>query len=306
MTKRDKRGLGRGLSALMQEVDLGPTQTAVDSAPADTSAPAPKRGDLRVPIERIRPNPDQPRRSFAPEALEELAASIREKGVIQPLIVRVDPSDASLYQIVAGERRWRAAQQAQLHELPVIVREFTDIEVLEIGIIENIQRADLNALEEALGYRQLIDRFGHSQDRVAEAMGKSRSHITNMMRLLSLPDAVQQMIRQGMISAGHARALINTPDPHALALEIYNKGLSVRQAEALAGGAKPKKPSDPAKSAPSKDADTRAIETDLSVSLGMKVEIAHDADKGSGRLTINYADLDGLDVLMRRLGGGKD
>ncbi|MCV2876015.1 ParB/RepB/Spo0J family partition protein [Rhodobacteraceae bacterium XHP0102] len=306
MSKRDKRGLGRGLSALMQDIDTGATTDAV-AAPKGTAvaggATTTRRADAKLPIERIRPNPDQPRRNFTPEALEELAASIKEKGIIQPLIVRPDPDHDGDYQIVAGERRWRASQMAQLHELPIIIRDFTDVEVLEIAIIENIQRADLNPVEEAMGYRQLIDRFGHTQEKLAEAMGKSRSHIANLMRLLQLPDDVQDMLRAGRLSAGHARALITTPNPSELAREIIAKGLSVREAEKLAqsSGDKPKvtRPD-----AARKDADTRAIEADLSAALGMKVDIQHDAASGTGKMSIAYKDLEALDDLMRRLGGG--
>lgn len=306
MSKRDKRGLGRGLSALMQDIDTGATTDAVaapQGAAVAGGATTTRRADAKLPIERIRPNPDQPRRNFTPEALEELAASIKEKGIIQPLIVRPDPDHDGDYQIVAGERRWRASQMAQLHELPIIIRDFTDVEVLEIAIIENIQRADLNPVEEAMGYRQLIDRFGHTQEKLAEAMGKSRSHIANLMRLLQLPDDVQDMLRAGRLSAGHARALITTPNPSELAREIIAKGLSVREAEKLAqsSGDKPKvtRPD-----AAGKDADTRAIEADLSAALGMKVDIQHDAASGTGKMSIAYKDLEALDDLMRRLGGG--
>ena len=212
---KERRGLGRGLSALMADV-----------APPEPGDAAPRRSQQAIPVDRIHPNPDQPRRTFQREALDELAASIREKGVIQPLILRADPSNPEAYQIVAGERRWRAAQIARLHEVPAIVREFDDLEVLEIAIIENIQRADLNAIEEAAGYRQLMDRFGHTQEKLAEALGKSRSHIANTMRLLTLPDLVQDMVAEGKLSAGHARALVTASDPLALAREVADRGLS--------------------------------------------------------------------------------
>lgn len=182
----ERRGLGRGLSALMADI-----QVEVDAGQG-----AARRPDLLVPVEKLMPNPNQPRRDFGPEALEDLAASIRQKGVIQPLIVRPMP-DGDRYEIVAGERRWRASQLAQLHEVPVIVREFDDTEVLEVAIIENIQRADLNAIEEAMGYRQLMDRFGHTQEKLAEALSRSRSHIANLLRLLQLPDDVQAWLREG-------------------------------------------------------------------------------------------------------------
>lgn len=289
MTERkDRRGLGRGLSALMADVQ---------SQAPDTP---PSRADLVLAIELLHPNPDQPRRHFAPEALEELAASIRAKGVIQPLIVRPAPDREGHYQIVAGERRWRAAQMAGVHELPVLIRSFTDTEVLEIAIIENIQRADLNPLEEALGYRQLMDRFGHTQERLASALGKSRSHIANLLRLLGLPEAVQTHLREGRLTAGHARTLVTAEDPAALAAQIIARGLSVRQAEALARGSANRPPSKPRGAA--KDADTRVLEQDLSANLGMAVVIDHRPD-GEGRVTIRYRDLEQLDALCQLLGG---
>ena len=284
-----KRGLGRGLSALMGEMD----------APAETS----RRADTRVPVEKLRPNPDQPRRTFDGDALNELASSIREKGIIQPLLVREKPLGSGGYEIIAGERRWRAAQMAQLHEVPVIVREFSDTEVLEIAIIENIQRADLNPVEEALGYRQLMDRFGHTQEKVAEALGKSRSHITNLLRLLTLPDEVLSYLRDGKISAGHARALVVMDDPAALARRVVNEGLSVREVEKLAKeGRAPKteKPAGP-KPASDKSADTKALEGELSASLGMKVEIGHKEGDEAGTVTVRFKSLEELDDLCRIL-----
>jgi ParB family transcriptional regulator, chromosome partitioning protein len=296
MQKRDRKGLGRGLSALM--ADIQPVETAVAEAPAP-------RGERLIPVERIAPNPDQPRRAFSEDALSELAASIREKGIIQPLIVRPDPAGGGGYQIVAGERRWRAAQRAQVHEVPVIVRDFDDTEVLEVAIIENIQRADLNPVEEAQGYRQLMDRFGHTQEQLASAMGKSRSHIANLMRLLGLPGDVLDMLRDGLLSAGHARALITTGNPSELARQAVAKGLSVREVEKLAkiggasgkGGRPPKPPVE-------KDADTRALEGDLSAALAMTVSIDHDQAHGNGTLSIKYKDLTELDDLIRILNAG--
>ncbi len=296
MEKKTKsRGLGRGLSALMADV------TPEDSSTAD----APRRADMVVPIERIHPNPDQPRRSFTPEQLQELADSIKEKGVIQPLIVRPRPGDEGAYEIVAGERRWRASQMAQLHEIPVIVRQYDDTEVLEVAIIENIQRADLNPVEEAAGYKQLMDKFGHTQEKLSEVLGKSRSYIANLVRLLSLPDEVQGYLRDGALSTGHARALITADDPAALARQVIKKGLSVRETEKLAkkgaapsgnSGAKPAKAT-----AREKDADTKALEGDLSAGLGMKVEINHHSGQESGRITISYDTLEQLDDLCMRL-----
>ncbi|MGB8622941.1 MAG: ParB/RepB/Spo0J family partition protein [Paracoccaceae bacterium] len=291
--KPERRGLGRGLSALMADVNLNE-----ESASADDSSP--RRADLTLPVEKLVPNPEQPRRRFSEEALEELAASIREKGIIQPLIVRESKHESGSFEIVAGERRWRAAQLAQLHNIPVIVRDLDDSEVLEVAIIENIQRADLNPVEEAQGYRQLMDRFGHTQERLAEALSKSRSHIANLMRLLSLPEDVQEHLREGRISAGHARALITTDDPSALARQVISKGLSVRETEKLAK--KPKsKPKDTGGSKPEKDADTRALEQDLSANLKMKVSVDHDTEKGNGKLVINYGTLEELDELCRVL-----
>ncbi len=291
--KSKSRGLGRGLSALMAEVP--------EEAGGGTTN-SPRNAELRVPIERVLPNPEQPRRHFDTVKLADLAESVREKGIIQPLIVRPDPKTDGSYQIVAGERRWRAAQKVKLHEVPVIVREFNDIEVLEVAIIENIQRADLNPVEEAAGYRQLVEKFGHTQEKLAQALGKSRSHIANQMRLLTLPKDVQQMLSAGDLSAGHARALITSEDPSRLAREIVKKGLSVRDAERLAKqSAIPATGRSSKRQKRSKDADTVAIERDLSANLRMKVEIDHVAGGESGQLTISYKSLDDLDDLCQRL-----
>lgn len=284
--KLERRGLGRGLSALMAEVSAAPSDTVQT------------RGQVqRIGIEQLVPNPNQPRRHFDETALAELAASIREKGVIQPLIVR---PKGELFEIVAGERRWRAAQRAQVHELPVVVRDFTDTEVLEIGIIENIQRTDLNPIEEASGYRSLIERFGHTQEKLAEAMGKSRSHIANLMRLLSLPDEVQALLRDGKLSVGHARALITADDPAMLARKVVLEGLSVRQTEALLK-APNSQPAARKKPRSEKDADTRGLESDLSAVLDMKVEIDH-RDDGKGTMTIRYLSMEQLDRLCAIIG----
>jgi ParB family chromosome partitioning protein len=259
-----------------------------------------------VPIERISPNPEQPRKRFDQGDLDDLAASIKEKGVIQPLIVRA--RDDGSFEIVAGERRWRASQIAQLHELPVIVRSFTDVEVLEVAIIENIQRADLNSVEEAAGYRQLMDKFGHTQEKMAEALGKSRSHIANLLRLLNLPESVLEMLRAGDLSAGHARALVPAEDPVKLAKLIVKGGLSVRAAEALVkkqqlGTDDNIFSKEAAKPKAEKDADTKALEGDLSASLGMKVELAHKPGQEAGQMTVHYKSLDDLDDLCRKLSG---
>lgn len=291
--KADRRGLGRGLSALMADINL--TSDTTDGGPAP-------RPDLLVPVEDIAPNPDQPRRHFDMPALQDLADSIRQKGIIQPLILR-PISGPTKYEIVAGERRWRAAQIAQLHAVPAILREFSDAEVLEIAIIENIQRADLNAIEEALAYRQLMDRFGHTQEKLAEALSRSRSHIANLLRLLTLPEDVQSMVAGGALSAGHARALITVPNALELALKVVGKGLSVRETEDLVrksatAGLKPRRSARGGE----KDADTRALEADLSAGLEMGVNIDHDPS-GGGKLTITYRTLDQLDLLCAALSG---
>lgn len=295
--RNERRGLGRGLSALMADV----VQTAT---PAADEADAPRRADLRVPVERLEPNPNQPRRDFSEEALAELALSIREKGIIQPLIVRNNPRKSDSYEIVAGERRWRAAQIAQLHDVPVLLRDFDDTEVLEIAIIENIQRADLNPIEEAMGYRQLMDRFGHTQEKLSEALSKSRSYIANLLRLLSLPAEVQSWLREGRLSAGHARALITSDDPVALARQVIARGLSVRETERLAKTAGGKSQTARRARHPEKDADTRVLEQDLSANLGMAVVIDHQGHDG-GRITITYKTLDQLDELCQLLGGAR-
>lgn len=288
--KIERRGLGRGLSALM--ADVGATTPAADARN--------RRSDVLVPVELIEPNPNQPRRDFPQEGLEDLAASIREKGVIQPLIVRDNPRKTGSYEIVAGERRWRAAQIAQLHEVPVLVRQVSDSELLELAIIENIQRADLNPLEEAMGYRQLMDRFGHTQEKLAEALSKSRSHIANLLRLLTLPDAVLGWLREGKLSAGHARALITSSNPTELAREVITKGLSVRETERLAKVPNQRKGSGASRHRSDKDADTRVLEQDLSANLCMKVVIDHKGQDG-GSLIITYKDLDQLDQLCQVL-----
>lgn len=289
-----KRGLGRGLSALM--ADVNETETVAQKGPS--------AADQLIPIEQISPNPDQPRKQFVQDDLDDLAASIKEKGVLQPLIVR--QTGEQKFEIVAGERRWRAAQMAQLHALPVIVREFSDIEVLEVAIIENIQRADLNAAEEAAGYRQLMDKFGHTQEKMAEALGKSRSHIANLLRLLNLPEPVLALLRNGQLSSGHARALIPAQDPEKLAQQVIKGGLSVRATEALVkneqSGSTDKKQSAGSLSS-EKDADTKALEGDLAANLGMKVSLSHKPGQENGQLSIQYKSLDELDELCRLLGG---
>ena len=286
----EKKGLGRGLSALLADV-------ATEDRPGTGTAPT---GSRMIPIERIRPNPNQPRRDFAEKDMQDLAASIREKGVIQPLILRPHPRDPNEYEIVAGERRWRAAQLANVHELPVIVRDLSDTEVLELAIVENIQRADLNAAEEAMGYRQLMDRFGHTQERLAEALGKSRSHIANLLRLLTLPEPVLDMLRAGKLSAGHARALVTAANPEALARQVVDRDLSVRQTEQLARAVATPKAARPPR-ADGKDADTRALEEDLTANLRLKVSIEHRPGQQSGEVRIRYGTLEELDGLCQLL-----
>lgn len=292
-SKSAKRGLGRGLSALMADLDL--------DTPGE---PKPTKDRTMVPIEQITANPDQPRRHFDPAALQELAESLRQRGVLQPLIVRKHPRDEGLYQIVAGERRWRAAQMAQLHELPVIIRDLTDTEVLEVAIIENIQRADLNAIEEAASFRQLMDRFGHTQEKLAEALNKSRSHIANLLRLLTLPDPVQDYVKDGRLTAGHARALITADNAATLARRVIDGGLSVRETEDLVrrqGKNTTSGEKSQSRRKGDKDADTRALEGDLSAQLKMAVTIDH-APHGGGTISITYKNLEELDRLCQLLG----
>ncbi|KIT14971.1 ParB/RepB/Spo0J family partition protein [Jannaschia aquimarina] len=284
-----RRGLGRGLSALMADLE----------DPGGSSDTGTQR---TLPIEALEPNPDQPRRRFDDDALHDLAASIREKGLLQPIIVRPHPNQTDRYQVVAGERRWRASQLAQIHEVPVIVRDLDDQSVLEIAIIENVQRVDLNPIEEALGFKQLIDRFGHTQEQLAKALGKSRSHIANQMRLLNLPEPVLEYLKAGVLSAGHARAMLTADDPVALARQTVAAGLSVREVERRAKGtassdAKPRKAQ-----TQKGNADTRMLADDLSAAIGMAVVIDHEND-GSGRLTIKYKDLTQLDQICEMLSG---
>ncbi|MGZ9114048.1 MAG: ParB/RepB/Spo0J family partition protein [Brevundimonas sp.] len=289
-----QRGLGRGLSALLGE-------QVAESVPVDgASVPA---GVRMAPIESLKPNPEQPRKIFNNDDLAELSGSIRDKGVLQPILVRSQPGQDGVWQIIAGERRWRAAQLARLTEVPVVVREMDDVEVFEVAIIENVQRADLNPLEEADAYRMLMERFGRTQDTVAGVVGKSRSHVANTLRLLQLPEEVLWFVRHGKMSAGHARALITAPNPGVLAQQIVDEGLNVRQAEALARraaeGPKPGKARSTASVSGDGAADVAALEQDLADALGLKVQLA---DKGGkGEITIRYGSLEQLDDLCRRL-----
>ena len=289
-------GLGRGLQALLGE-------QAVPATPAGESAPSRPGGVREIEIGRIRPNPEQPRVQFTEEAIDELADSIAERGVLQPILLR--PHGDGGFEIVAGERRWRAAQRARLHTIPAIVREIDDSTAAEITLIENIQREDLNAIEEAEGYRQLIQRHGHTQEDVAKLVHKSRSHVANLLRLLDLPDFVRQSLLRGDISMGHARAVATSRDPEALAREVIAKGLSVRQTEERARFVKPgaghdiARPS--ARNARPVDADVTALERQLGDTLGLRVIIAHNGSKGT--VTLHYSSLDQLDMVCQRLSG---
>ena len=282
-----RRGLGRGLSALLDEVDAASTPEGRRAA-----------GVLDVAIELIRPNPEQPRRAFGAEELAELASSIRERGILQPILVRPMPGQEKAYQIIAGERRWRAAQQAGLRAIPALVRDLADQEVMEVALIENIQRADLNALEEARGYDAIARRFQRSSDAIAKVVGKSRSHVANTLRLMRLPGAVQIHLEQGRLSAGHARALLEVDDAVALAERVVKQGLSVRQTEALARAAKRGVRAGVANNAPAKDADTRSLETDLEEVLGLTVEIRHRG--GAGEVRIAHSTLEQLEMTFCR------
>ena len=281
--------LGRGLAALIG--DMAPVETA---RPADAGG----NGQKRVPVGQIIANRANPRRDFDTDQLEELTNSIREKGVMQPLLVR-PTEDSAVFEIIAGERRWRASQRAGLHDVPVIVREVDDREALELAIIENVQRVDLNALEEAQGYEQLIEQFSYTQQDLAQVIGKSRSHVANTLRLLKLPREVRDMVSNGQLTAGHARTLITVDDPMGIAREIVEKGLSVREAEALSQrGATPKRVA--AEPEP-KDTDTLAIEKQLSDFLGLKVTIEH--KPSGGKVEIRYKTLEQLDGVLSKLTG---
>ena len=284
--KSKSRGLGRGLSSLMGDLNNEPL-TSNENSESQTI-------EKLVPVEKIYPNPNQPRKSFQEEKLIELANSIKTKGIVQPLIVRKKKGTKESFEIVAGERRWRAAQRAQIHELPVIIKEFTDIEVLEIAIIENVQRADLNPIEEALGYKNLMENFDHTQDGLSKEIGKSRSHIANLLRLLNLPSSVQELLISGQLTAGHARALVTCDNPLAIAKQIISLGLSVRDAERLAKNVSDKKVTNKTKTK-EKPADTVLLEADLSAALKMKVSINHEEGKEKGLIAITYKSLDELD-----------
>ena len=291
MMASKKRGLGRGLNALFEDEEEF-TGVGNDAG----TAPAGKKPQV-VGIELLEQSPLQPRKLFEQESLDELSESIKNHGVIQPILVR--PTGEGRYEIIAGERRWRAAQQAQLHEVPVIIRELSDIQAFEIALIENLQREDLNPVDEAMGYERLMKEHSYTQEQMAEALGKSRPHIANMLRLLNLPDLVLAHLERGDITAGHARALITAKSPEKLVKDVIAKSLNVRQTEALVS-AKPSKKPKKAKAA--KDVDTLALEKDISDQLGMRVSI--DSKNGkTGKVSINFSSLDQLDALIKKLSG---
>jgi ParB family chromosome partitioning protein len=277
-----KRRLGRGLAALIGDDPVAPVSSGTE------------RDVLRqIPIELIHANPNNPRKVFAESELEDLARSIRERGLLQPIVVR--PRGAGGYEIVAGERRWRAAQLASRHELPAVVRALSDGEALEIALIENVQRVDLNPLEEAKGYQQLVDQFNYTQHQLADVVGKSRSHVSNTLRLLLLPAQVQKYIEDGKLTAGHARTIVATESPNDMAEEIIRLGLSVRQAENLSRTVQKKSPPPPRE----KDADTRALERELTQAVGFAVTI--NDKNGAGTVTVSYKTLEQLDDIIQRL-----
>ena len=283
------------------ELPTPPQAPAPQATPQATATTAAADGPRTLPIDLVGRNAQQPRKHFDENDLTELSNSIRQHGVLQPILVR--PVAGGRYEIVAGERRWRAAQRAGLHAIPAVIREFNDVEVLEVAIIENVQRTDLNPIEEAQGFQALIDRFGRTQEEIAEAVGKSRPHIANMLRLLKLPDDLQEMVRDGRLSSGHARAILTAPDPRGLAQRVLSEGLNVREVERIAQQAKDEKHGPRAGSAgDTKSADTRALEQSLSNALGLEVTIT---DKnGQGDLKVSYKTLEQLDEVIRRLRGG--
>ena len=303
-----KRGLGRGLSALIGDVDIGlsadakaPTKdkSKKTSTPSSEESSSPRLSNLGV--EKLVPGKFQPRREFDKGALQELANSIREKGILQPILARPNPDGGakSPYEIVAGERRWRAAQIAQLHDVPVIVRDMTDNEALQIGIIENVQRSDLNPIEEAEGFQRLIDEFSYTQEVLAKTLGKSRSHIANTLRLVGATNKVREYLVAGQLSAGHARALLGHPNADRLASDIVKQGLSVRDVEKLVADKKPSKGGSKSKKPAEKDTDTRALEKSIADNLGLSVAIQHEKD--GGHVRVSYKTLEQLDEVVRRL-----
>lgn len=302
--KRRPSGLGRGLSALLGEMqaEAPVSSAAVGEAAGDAAALPP--GLRMVDIGRLRPMPNQPRKTFDDDSLDELADSIRSRGMLQPIVVRESTGEGD-FQIVAGERRWRAAQRAHLHQVPVIVKEFDDRTAFELAIIENIQREQLNAWEEGDGYRRLVEDHGYTQEQLGRIVGKSRSHIANLMRLQNLPLSVHGLLAAGELTMGHARALLTTPDAEALARQVVAKGLSVRQTEALVRksmrkGGRPRAPS-AARAGEPGNADILALERQLSDLLGLKIQIKH--EQKSGSVTLHYSSLEQLDLICQRLSG---
>ncbi len=301
-----RRKLGRGLSALLGDHDEYVAE-AVEPAPISGEA---MRAAKSVPVEFLKPNPDQPRKRFDDAAIDGLVDSIREKGVLQPILVRPHPDAANMYQIVAGERRWRAAQRAKLYDVPVVIKDLSDRDTVEIALIENIHREDLTPLEEAEGYQRLMDEYDHIQESLATAVGKSRSHVANMLRLLALPEAVKSMIDDGLLSAGHGRALLTDENPEGAADIIVSKGLSVRQAEKLVqdrkrnSGNRPDSAARIARAVSESDPDVLALERQLADGLGLKVSIkSSPANPETGSLTIHYTNLDQLDDVLAKLTG---
>lgn len=303
MVKNPKKKLGKGLAALLGGGDdIGTVAPVASSGNAGAASP----GEQTAPVEDIYPGRYQPRQIFSDPEIEELASSIRELGILQPILVRAHPDHADGFEIIAGERRWRAAQLAQLHDVPILLRDFSDVEALEIGLVENLQRENLSPLEEAEGYRRLVDEFTHTQEELAKILGKSRSHVANMMRLLNLPDPIKDMLRLGDLTAGHARALLNADNPLALAKKVVSRGLNVRQTEKLCQASSRDATSSPTKKSSGpveKDANILALENDLSNLLGLKVEI--DFNIKGGQLTIAYDTLEQLDDILHRLSDGK-
>ena len=282
-TNIPKKGLGRGLSSLMGDTNINSTDNVAKSS------------EVTISIAALKPSPSQPRRLFDKNSINELAESIKSKGLVQPILVRPSKTDENSYEIIAGERRWRAAQIAQLHEIPAVIKNLDDVEALEIAIIENIQRSDLSPIEEAAGYKRLIDNHGHTQEVLSEIVGKSRSHIANILRLLTLPQSIQDMISEGKISSGHARAIMNSAFPEQLAEKIINENLSVREAESLAKSKK-----NTVQKIKLKDPDTIDLEEKISEKLGLNVSINHRGKKG-GYIKIEYKSLDQLELVTQRL-----
>jgi len=305
VAEEKRRNLGRGLSALLGDSGVAAATNMVERGTAAVAAAEPAaagvalKGLRTMAISALRPGKFQPRRVFDEDSIADLAESVREKGILQPLLVRPHPDLADCFEIIAGERRWRAAQRAQLHEAPVIVRDLSDKEALEVALVENLQRQDLTPLEEADGYRRLVEEFSHTQEELAKAVGKSRSHVANMMRLLALPEPIKEMVDKGTLSAGHARALLTAADPVGLARQVTEKALNVRQTERLVATEGKVRPAAGSRAVPVEDADTAALAQDLTAGLGVKVTIKS-LGKG-GELTVHYGSLEQLDDILARL-----